>query len=246
MRRIHFETTESTNTEARRLAAEHPGQCLLVTATTQSAGRGRQGRAWESPRGGAWLSFVWPTRQPPLAYSAVSLVAAIAVRRALLDIVDPKRLQIKWPNDVLIDDRKVVGILCEQWPGDSESRGIIVMGIGINVDFDLALLPADLRHPATTLSQALGHAVPVEDVIDAVATRLDQALEEYEAEGLSGALVEELASCLAYIGKERSWQSPRGEFTGRVMGIDAAGRLLLEVGGQVEAHDVGEFAPIQA
>jgi BirA family biotin operon repressor/biotin-[acetyl-CoA-carboxylase] ligase len=246
MRRIHYDTTESTNTVARRVAAEHPGECLLVTAATQSAGRGRQGRSWESPRGGAWLSFVWPTRQPPLAYAAVSLVVAIAVRRALLDVVDAKRLQIKWPNDVLIDDRKVVGILCEQWPGDSENQGIIVMGIGINVDFDIALLPSDLRHPATTLSHAIGHAIPVEDVIDAVATQLHQALEEFEAHGLSSALIDELAGCLAYVGKERSWQSPRGEFTGRVIGIDAGGRLLLDVGGAVEAHDVGEFAPIQA
>lgn len=245
MRRIHFDTTESTNTEARRLAGSYPGECLLVTATTQSAGRGRHGRSWESPRGGAWLSFVWPTRQPPLAYSAVSLVAAIAVRRALLDVVATHRLQIKWPNDLLIDDRKVVGILCEQWPGDRENPGIIVMGIGINIDFDLALLPADLRHPATTLSHALGHAVPVEDVIDAVAAQLEQALEEFEVSGFSADLVGELASCLAYVGTERTWQSPRGEFTGRVMGIDAAGRLLLEVGGTIEAHDVGEFAPIQ-
>jgi BirA family biotin operon repressor/biotin-[acetyl-CoA-carboxylase] ligase len=163
-----------------------------------------------------------------------------------LDVVDTHRLQIKWPNDVLIDDRKVVGILCEQWPGDSGNPGIIVMGIGINVDFDLALLPADLRHPATTLSHALGHAVPVEDVIDAVATQLESALEEFEASGLSSAFVEELADCLAYVGMERTWQSPRGEFTGRVLGIDAGGRLLLDVSGRIEAHDVGEFAPIQA
>jgi BirA family transcriptional regulator, biotin operon repressor / biotin---[acetyl-CoA-carboxylase] ligase len=246
MRRIHFDITESTNTEARTLAAEHPGECLLVTAAMQSAGRGRHGRAWESPRGGAWLSLVWPTRQPPLAYSAVSLVAAIAIRRALLDVIDTERLQIKWPNDVLIDDRKVVGILCEQWPGDGETRGFVVMGVGINVDFDLALIPTDLRHPATTLSQALGHAVPVEAVIDAVALQMERALEDFEAAGLTAALIDELASSLAYVGTERSWHSPRGEINGRVMGIDARGRLLLEIGGTVEAHDVGEFAPILA
>jgi BirA family transcriptional regulator, biotin operon repressor / biotin---[acetyl-CoA-carboxylase] ligase len=246
MRRIHFEVTESTNTEARRLAAEYPGECLLVTAATQSAGRGRHGRSWESPRGGAWLSLVWPTRQPPLTYSAVSLVAAIAVRRALLDVVDTQRLQIKWPNDVLIDDRKVVGILCEQWPGDGENGGIVVLGIGINVDFDFALLPADLRHPATTLSHAIGHTVPVEDVIDAVAEQLEKALEAFEVTGLDAALVDELAGALAYVGMERCWHSPQGEFNGRVMGIDEGGRLLLEVAGRIEAHDLGEFAPILA
>lgn len=246
VRRIHFETTDSTNTEARRLAAEYPGECLLVTATTQSAGRGRQGRSWQSPAGGAWLSLVWPARQPPIAYATVSLVAAIAVRRALVDVIDPRRLQIKWPNDLLIDDRKVVGILCEQWPGEGGTRGVIIMGIGINVDFDLALLPTDLRHPATTLSHAIGHAVPVEHVIDAVAEQLELALTRFESVGFDAELVEELESSLAYVGTQRQWQSPRGEFTGRVMGVDAGGKLLLQVAGQTVAYDVGEFAPIQA
>lgn len=246
MHRLHFECTESTNAEARRLAAEYPGECLLVTAATQSAGRGRHGRTWESPRGGAWLSLVWPTRQPPVAYSAVSLVAALAVHRALVDVIESSRLQIKWPNDLLIDDRKVVGILCEQWPGVDGAPGIVVIGIGINVDFDLALLLTDLRHPAITLSHAVGHAVPVEDVIDAVAVNLEQMLEEFEVTGLSAEFVDELANCLAYVGQQRCWQSPRGEIQGHVRGVDSGGRLLLEVGGNIEAHDVGEFAPIRA
>ncbi len=246
MRRIHFPVTDSTNTAARQLAAEHPGECLLVTAATQAAGRGRQGRIWQSPLGGAWLSIAWPTRQPPQAYAPVSLVAAIAVRRALLGVVYGERLKIKWPNDVLIDDRKVVGILCEQWPSENGNPGVLVIGIGVNVDFDLALLPPDLRHPPTTLSQAIGRAVPVDAVIDAVAEQVATALEEFEATGLNAELVAELRGCLAYVGTERSWQTPRGEITGRVLGIDDAGRLLLEVDGQTQAHDIGEFAPIRA
>src|SRR5690606_31193242 len=98
-------------------------------------------------------------------------------------------------------------------------QGVLIIGIGINVDFDLALLPADLRHPATTLSHAIGHAVPVEPVIDAVAEQLELALTAFESDGLSGELVEELAGCLAYVGSERRWQSPQGEFTGRVIGV---------------------------
>ena len=246
MRRIHFDITDSTNSEARSLAAVHPGECLLITAATQSAGRGRQGRAWQSPLGGAWFSIVWPTRQPPSAYAAVSLVAAIAVRGALVEVVEAERLTIKWPNDVLIDDRKVSGILCEQWPGEKSNAGVLVIGIGVNVDFDLALLPTDLRHPATTLSAAIGRAVPVDAVIDAIAEQLTALLTEFEAAGLTAELVAELGEHLAYVGTVRSWQSPRGEVTGRVLGIDDAGRLLLEVDGQTQACDVGEFAPIRA
>ncbi len=245
MRRIHSDVTDSTNTAARRLAAEYPGECLLVTAATQSAGRGRQGRVWKSPLGGAWLSIAWPTRQAPPAYATVSLVAALAVRRALLGVVDDERLKIKWPNDVLIDDRKVVGILCEQWPGENGQSGLLVIGIGANVDFDLALLPSDLRHPATTLSAALGRAIPVEDVIDVVAEQVALALAAFESTGFNADLVAELAANLAYVGTVRSWQLPRREITGRVLGIDDGGRLLLETPSGVQAHDVGEFAPIR-
>ncbi len=246
MRRIHFDVTDSTNTEARRLAVEHPGECLLITAAKQSAGRGRHGRAWESPLGGAWMSIVWPARQPPQAYGAVSLVAAIAVRRALLDVVEATRLNIKWPNDLLIDDQKVCGILCEQWPSESGQAGSLVIGIGVNVDFDHGLFPADVRHPATTLSSAVGRAIPVEDVIDAVSEQVVTVLKAFESVGFNTDLVEELRGCLAYVGDERSWQSPRGDITGKVVGIDDTGRLLLEVDGQTTAHDVGEFAPTRA
>ena len=194
MRRIHFEVTESTNTEARRLAAEYPGECLLVTAATQSAGRGRHGRAWESPRGGAWLSVVWPTRQPPLAYAAVSLVAAIAVRRALLEVVDTHRLQIKWPNDVLIDDRKVVGILCEQWPGESGDSGIVGDGHRHQCRFRSRAI----AHRSATSGD---HAQPRHRPCRARRSRDrrggratgSRLLEEFEDTGLNAELVEELA-----------------------------------------------------
>jgi BirA family biotin operon repressor/biotin-[acetyl-CoA-carboxylase] ligase len=245
MQRIHFETTDSTNSEARRLAPEHSGEVLLVTAAIQSAGRGRQGRAWQSPLGGAWLSLVWPAQKPPPAYANVSLLAAIAVRRALAEVVDAGRLTIKWPNDVLVDGKKISGILCEQWPGESGSSGVLVIGIGINVDFDLTLLPSDLRHPATTLSAAVGHAIPVEAVIDAAAGQLTAMLAVFEMSGLNSELIAELRENLAYVGEERAWQSPQGEVSGKVLGIDDAGRLLLEVDDQVRACDVGEFAPIR-
>jgi BirA family biotin operon repressor/biotin-[acetyl-CoA-carboxylase] ligase len=246
MHRIHFDTTDSTNSEARRLAAERPGEVLLVTAATQSAGRGRHGRAWQSPLGGAWFSLVWPTRQAPAAYANVSLLAAIAVRRAVIEVVDAERLRIKWPNDVLVDGKKVSGILCEQWPAEAGGFGVLVIGIGVNVDFDLALLPTDLRHPATTLSAAVGHAIPVDAVIDAVAEQLTTLLAEFETSGLSAEHIEGIREHLAYIGEDRAWESPKGELLGKVLGIDDTGRLLLEVEGEVRACDVGEFAPIRA
>jgi BirA family biotin operon repressor/biotin-[acetyl-CoA-carboxylase] ligase len=248
MLRLHFDSTDSTNTQARRLAAERPGERLLVTANTQSAGRGRHGRAWQSPRGGAWMSIVWPLALEPRAYAPVSLVAAVAVRRAAVecagDLAD--RLSIKWPNDLLVGDAKVAGILCEQFPGHGTSEGaILVIGIGVNVDFDAAQFPAQLRYPATTLAVAAGRPIDVEDVIAAVSRHVVDAVGTFERDGLPE-MLRELRDHLAYVGTVRTWSSPRGHVTGCVMGIDQHGRLLVQRGSEQLACEVGEFVPDSA
>lgn len=243
MRRIHFVCTDSTNARARELAAEHPGQRLLITAEEQTAGRGRQGRFWHSPRGGAWLSIVWPTSKAPQAYAATSLVAAVAVLRAIRDVAGEgfDRARIKWPNDLLIDGRKVAGILCEQCVSPGGRGGFVIVGVGVNASFDLAALRGPLRHEPTTLVAALNRPVAVHEVVDAVERRFVEAMEEFETAGLSRSIVGALAAHLAYVGQVRSWQLPRGVVRGRVVGVDDAGRLLLEVDGRLAAFDVGEF-----
>jgi BirA family biotin operon repressor/biotin-[acetyl-CoA-carboxylase] ligase len=238
VRRFHFEQTDSTNTQARRLADEHPGERLLVTAAMQSAGRGRLGRTWSSPPGGAWLSVAWPVWQPSANYAGASLAAALAVRRGLSRVAPEAaaRLAIKWPNDVLLDGRKVAGILCESFPGDSggDKPGLLVVGVGVNVDFDAATLGGELRHPATSLRDGVGPSVSVEDVANAVAAELETALGDCESAGLSTELLDELQSCLAYRGEVMTWHGPAGPCAGLVLGIDAHGRLILEgAGGRI-------------
>jgi BirA family biotin operon repressor/biotin-[acetyl-CoA-carboxylase] ligase len=263
MRRIHFELTDSTNTQARLLAVSHPGERLLVTATEQTAGRGRQGRHWISPRGGAWLTIAWPMRLAPPAYRAASLAAAVGVRRALVELIArgmppeaaafaPRPL-VKWPNDVLIDDAKTAGILCEQSLGIASSSNVIFIGIGINVAFDQSLLDEPpggeaLRHRATTLSNAAGRVIEVEEAIELVSQEVVDALEQFESYGLAGteagraSLLDELRSSLAYVGDRRTWLSPRGEISGRIVGIDDDGRLLLDDGHGILACDAGELS----
>jgi BirA family biotin operon repressor/biotin-[acetyl-CoA-carboxylase] ligase len=243
MQRIHYETIDSTNSEARRLAADLR-EPLLVTAAEQTAGRGRQGREWQSPRGGAWMSLAWPARQPPAAYAAVSLAAATGVLRALRELAvrAPQRFQVKWPNDILLDDQKVAGILCEQRLGGGAHADMLIIGVGVNVNFDHALFPIDLRHPATTLAAALDKPLTVEAVVDKVAEHLAAALNAFEAEGLSESLLTELRESLAYLGAVRSWAGPGGKVQGRVAGLDDSGRLLLDTTAGRIACDTGEFA----
>jgi BirA family biotin operon repressor/biotin-[acetyl-CoA-carboxylase] ligase len=244
MRRVHFDVTDSTNLQARRLAEAHPGEALLVTAAEQSAGRGRQGRAWQSPRGGAWLSIVWPTRHEPSVYSAVSLVAAVAALRALRD-VEPacaSRLQIKWPNDVLVDGGKVAGILCENCPVGGSSRApALIIGVGVNVDFDPAELGVELRHPATSLRAVGGRAVAVEEVIAAVSGRISEFMTVFELEGLNDSMLAELRGRLAYVGTVQTCSEAGRQMRGRVLGLDAAGRLLLKCESGEVACSAGEL-----
>jgi BirA family biotin operon repressor/biotin-[acetyl-CoA-carboxylase] ligase len=249
VRRIHYETIDSTNTEARRLTAADLREPLLVTAAEQSAGRGRQGREWQSPRGGAWMSLAWPARQPPAAYAAASLAAAAGVLRALRELAarTPQRFEVKWPNDILLDDHKVAGILCEQrLGGGGANADMLIIGVGVNVNFDHALFPADLRHPATTLAAALDKSLSVDAVVDKVAEQLLAALNAFEAEGLSESLLTELRESLAYVGAMRSWTGPNGPVQGRVAGLDDTGRLLLDTPTGRIACDTGEFANARA
>jgi BirA family biotin operon repressor/biotin-[acetyl-CoA-carboxylase] ligase len=244
MRRFHFDLIDSTNSEARRMAPPASGEPWLVTATEQAAGRGRQGRTWHSPRGGAWMSLAWPARKPPAEYASVSLVAALALLRALRDVVSATAdFRIKWPNDLLIHDQKVAGILCEQRLVAGGSSEAVIIGIGVNVDFDPALLPAGLRHPATTLRAALGETIEVETVIDAVAAQLLDVLEDFESSGLTPHMLDELRENLAYVGQLRTWELLAGSIKGRVAGVDDAGRLLLDTASGRTAFESGEFAP---
>src|SRR3954462_2085959 len=131
--RAHFRVTGSTSDRARELALAGAPHGALVTAAEQTAGRGRQGRAWTTPPGTA-LAMSMVLRDPP---ALLPLIAAVAVAQAC---GDEAGAQIKWPNDVLVDGRKVAGILAEGRPHE----GWAVLGIGVNVAVDVAALPAAL------------------------------------------------------------------------------------------------------
>ncbi len=252
-----FDELDSTNNRARELARTHPGEPLVVTAGRQTAGRGRTGRAWASPRGGAWFTLVWPlmlakfeTRDSPAPdpYAAAPLVAGLAVAETLAELAGPSAaafVKLKWPNDVLIAGRKVAGILCERTEigvmgPEPSARGPLLVGVGINADLALAELPADLRASATTLQAAWGRAVDVAALIRRCAQGIARRLAELQAAGLSPAVHAAITARLAYRGERITLESGGRAFQGRCQGIDEAGALLLATTGQVVALTAGE------
>lgn len=211
--RLHLRVTDSTSERAKALAPNAP-HGLLVTAAEQTAGHGRQGRSWTAPAGeGLLMSLVlrdWPELLP--------LVAAVAVAETAGD-----EARIKWPNDILIDGRKVAGILIEGRP----QEGWAVLGIGVNVA--VRTFPDELRDIAGSLG-----GTPAE--VEPFLARLLDAL----ASGLTAPADQTIAAWRerdALRGRAITWNGGQGV----AAGVDDEGRLVVELpDGTTTALDAGE------
>jgi BirA family biotin operon repressor/biotin-[acetyl-CoA-carboxylase] ligase len=149
MHQVHrFERLPSTQDEAHRLAASGAPAGTVVVAAEQAAGRGSRGRSWTSPRGGLWLSLICRPAEVE-GIESLSLRAGLAVAEALECVPGFPTIALKWPNDLIVGDRKVGGVLCEaRWQG--EGLGWVVVGVGLNVCNPLA---EGARHPPARLAE---------------------------------------------------------------------------------------------
>jgi BirA family biotin operon repressor/biotin-[acetyl-CoA-carboxylase] ligase len=214
--RVHLRATSSTNDRARALAAAGAPHGTLVTATEQTAGRGRQGRTWAAPPGSALLCSLLLRDYDPL----LPLRAGLAVADLAGDAA-----RVKWPNDVLLDGRKLAGILVEARPQD----GWAVLGIGVNVAVEVADLPPELRDRAATLGRPRSQLEPaLTELLDALHARL--------AEPPAAALAA-LRARDALRDRPVRW----ADGAGIGAGIDDAGALLVRLpDGAIRTLDAGE------
>ena len=220
--RLHLRAVDSTNVRAQRLAVSGAPHGTLVTAAGQTAGHGRQGRAWVTPAGRA-LACSLVLREPP---RLLPMLAALAVA----DVAERfdragRSAAIKWPNDVLLDGRKVAGILAEGRPYE----GWTVLGIGVNVAVAPEDLPPELRATAATLGRSRAEVEPF----------LKELLGR-----LAAGLAADVATVLdrwrardALAGREIRWATGAGV----AHGVDGEGRLVVELpdGGRTTL-DAGE------
>jgi len=147
-RLVALERIGSTNEEAKRLAAEGAEEGTLVWALEQSAGRGRRGRSWASPRGNLYLSVVLRPDAPAAEAAQLGIVAAVALGDALGTLMPPlTEVRFKWPNDVLVNGRKAGGILIESAASGQGQLDWLVLGLGVNVESH----PEKTEFPATSL-----------------------------------------------------------------------------------------------
>jgi BirA family biotin operon repressor/biotin-[acetyl-CoA-carboxylase] ligase len=214
--RLHYRTITSTNDRARELAAAGASHGTLVTAGEQTAGRGRQGRAWSAPAGRALLCSL-VIREP---HELLSLAAGVAVAE-----VCGSEAMIKWPNDVLAGGRKVAGILVEGRPQERWA----VLGIGLNVAVQVDDLPPEIRERAGSLGL---EAEAVEPVLERLLAALGQWLD-----GSTSEVVAAVRERDALLGAPVSWAGGDG----RGAGVDLRGRLLVESDGELRALEAGEI-----
>lgn len=236
---IHkLDEATSTNDLARAALMEGAQAGTGFRAVRQSAGRGRLGRSWVSEPGDLFFSLVLRPKLPPKRVSAVTLATAVAVRRVLA--AEGLSCGLKWPNDVLVDGRKLGGILVE---GAFEGQSLVgvVVGIGINVALDVAALPTPLCETATSFAH-LGAKAPE---LGELACRLRAGIFEQVARLESGdldAVLREWRQNNITIGRSVSWQGPSATRTGIARDLSPAGGLVIELhDGSLETIMSGEI-----
>lgn len=212
--------------EARRRLAHDLRRPTWIFARHQTAARGRLGRKWINPEGNFSATLVMRPEGPPAAAALRSFLAANAVYQALgLHVTRRDALSLKWPNDVLLHDGKIAGILLESVGGNGRIDWLSI-GIGVNLIHSPREI-ADPSLPAVSLLEETGMRVDARDFLNTLADCY--ATEERILERLGFQPIRERwLECAARLGETITARTPREEITGRFENVDEAGRLVLK------------------
>ena len=172
---LYFGDLTSTNELAKELAVRGVSEGTVVVAETQTKGKGRFKREWASPRNGLWFSIILRPKVQPERAPKLTLLASVAVAKTINRLYGLKT-EIKWPNDVLINQKKVCGILTEGRVS-GKTLGFAILGIGINANFNIAAFPTHLKEAATTLREELGRKVEREILLCEVLAEIESYYE---------------------------------------------------------------------
>lgn len=236
---IHYDAVSSSNNEAKRLAIAGAKDGTVVVAEEQGAGKGRLSRGWFSPHGkGIWFSVI--IRPPFLPQDApkCTLMAAVAIVRAVrkygLD------LGIKWPNDILYEGKKLVGILTEM-NAEMERINYIVIGTGVNVNIWPEDFPEEVRDIATSLAMAKGEEIPRKELFARILNAFDDLYQSVLKEGFASVL-DEWRQYTVTLGRVVNVVGVKETFYGDAVDIDEDGALLIETPGGIRKVLAGDVS----
>ncbi len=223
---LFFPEIDSTNREARDRAREGAREGTVVLADFQSRGRGRLGRVWESPSGAnVYLSVILRPPIPPPAAPQITLLAGVSAARAL-SRVSGLECRIKWPNDIFLRGKKMAGILAEM-EGEGSTVGFIILGLGVNVNWRKEDFPLDLKDTATSLQAERGEEISRAAAAAGFFRELEEEYSSFLREGFSARLRDEWNRLSWVNGKQVTLQSSGGTISGRALGLDTDGALLV-------------------
>jgi BirA family biotin operon repressor/biotin-[acetyl-CoA-carboxylase] ligase len=223
---LFFSEIDSTNREAWDRAEKGAREGTVIIADSQSHGKGRLGKAWESPPGSnLYLSIILRPRISPPAAPQITLLAGIAAARALSGVSGLECL-IKWPNDIFFRGRKLAGILAEMEGKGSRVR-FVILGVGVNVNWRREDFPAGIRETATSLGAETGMEISRVAVAAGLLHELEKEYSSFLREGFSARLREEWNRLSCVQGKGVTLILPEGKISGQALGLDSEGALLL-------------------
>lgn len=231
----------STNAVAKFLSENGIENGSVVIAERQTAGRGRTGKSWESPLGGVWLSIILSPDADDSKIPLITLATGVAVAKAL-ERIGVENPEIKWPNDVMINGRKVCGILTEAITNFNKIRNVIV-GVGIDANFSTDDLPEELKSITTTLEEELGKKVDENLLIKIFLEEFEEICELLKSQNHEEILAQWRRRSYT-IGKIVEVRKPhKRTYDAYVIGISKEGSLVVEKSdGSLEKVISGECA----
>ncbi len=221
---IYYGETDSTNIQA-KLAGENGGaHGTLFVADRQAAGKGRRGRSWESPKGVCiYMTLLLRPDLPPEKAPMLTLVMALAVADAIREQTGLDA-RIKWPNDIVLNGKKICGILTEM-SAEIDYINYVVTGVGINANQDK--FPEDIKETATSLMLEGGRPVRRSELIAAVMRRYEEAYETFMETGDLSGLRERYDELLVNCGRAVRVLEPQREYNAQAKGINSQGELIV-------------------
>ena len=238
---VALDSVDSTNEEAKRRAARGAADGSIVWAGRQTAGRGRRGRSWASEPGNLYTSVVLRPRCSAATAMELTFVAALGVLDAVAAFLPKaRRIQVKWPNDVLVEGRKIAGILLES----SVTQGGIdwlTIGVGLNVGHH----PEATEFPATSLAAQVDRIPPVETVLSAFYHALADWSDRWARDGFDP-VREAWLRRAAGLGEAIEVRLPQETLSGTFAGLDPSGALILETASESRRIMAGDVFPAAA
>ncbi len=238
-KRYHFETIDSTNKKAKELAAAGAMQGTLVTSDAQEAGIGRRGRSWSSEKeAGIYMSMILRPEIETDKASMLTLIAALAVEKAIAETLKCQSM-IKWPNDIVLNKKKICGILTEMTLKGTEID-YVVIGIGINVNNKA--FPEEIVETASSLSLELDRQIDRELLITEVWKWFDVYYKLFLETKDFSLLKATYENALINKGERVKVLDPLGEYVGIAKGITNTGELIVDTEGEIAFVSSGEVS----